>query len=70
MDEIFTLQELSEYLKISEKTMYSYVQKGVVPGIKIGTAWRFRKLDIENWLDEQRKITDSNTRQKQAAKGD
>lgn len=61
MDEIVTLQELSEYLKIAEKTLYSYAQKGLVPGIKIGSSWRFRKADIEKWLEKQRKITEESS---------
>ena len=61
-DEIMTLQEVSDYLKIAEKTLYGYVQKGIVPGIKIGSAWRFRKSDIDGWLDDQRKLTEQSTR--------
>ena len=56
---ILTLQELSAYLKIAEKTLYGYAQKGIIPGIKIGSAWRFRKADIDGWLDRQRQLTES-----------
>lgn len=58
MDELFTLQELAEYLKIAEKTLYGYAQKGTIPGIRIGSAWRFRRTDIENWLDDLRRLTE------------
>ncbi len=61
MDDILTLKELSGYLKIAEKTLYSYAQKGTVPGIKIGASWRFRKADIEKWLEKQRKITEESS---------
>jgi excisionase family DNA binding protein len=57
--EIMTLQELAAYLKIAEKTLYGYAQKGTLPGIKIGTAWRFRKADIDAWLEERRQHTES-----------
>ena len=67
-DEIMTLKDVSEYLKIAEKTLYGYVQKGILPGIKIGSAWRFRKADIDSWLDEQKKLTEQSTRSR-AAKG-
>lgn len=60
-DQIMTLREVAEYLKISEKTLYGYVQKGLVPGIKIGSAWRFRKSDIDHWLEDQRKLTERST---------
>ena len=58
-EEILTLQDLSAYLKIAEKTLYGYAQKGILPGIKIGSAWRFRKVDIDAWLEVQRKLTES-----------
>jgi excisionase family DNA binding protein len=58
-EEILTLQELSAYLKIAEKTLYGYAQKGILPGIKIGSAWRFRRVDIEQWLIDQRNLTES-----------
>jgi excisionase family DNA binding protein len=63
MDEILTLRELSEYLKIAEKTLYAYAVKGQVPGIKIGGNWRFRKSDIEVWLEQQRKLTEASSKQ-------
>jgi excisionase family DNA binding protein len=62
-EEILTLQELSAYLKITEKTLYGYAQKGKIPGIKIGSAWRFRKSDIDGWLEEQRQLTESSRRE-------
>ena len=61
MDDILTLKDLADYLKISEKTLYGYAQKGKLPGIKIGSAWRFRKADIDDWLEEQRQITQASS---------
>ncbi len=61
MDELLTLKELSEYLKIAEKTLYGYAQKGTIPGIKIGSAWRFRESDINQWLEERRQATRKTT---------
>jgi excisionase family DNA binding protein len=67
-DEIMTLTEVSEYLKIAERTLYGYVQKGMLPGIKIGSAWRFRKSDIDAWLDEQKKLTEASTKSRTGKK--
>jgi excisionase family DNA binding protein len=61
MNDILTLQEVAEYLKLSERTVYGYTQKGLLPGIKIGNSWRFRKTDIDAWLDAQRKLTEQST---------
>ncbi|MBN2374353.1 helix-turn-helix domain-containing protein [bacterium] len=62
--EILTLQELAELLKLSDRTIYNYAQRGLIPGIKIGAAWRFRKDDVEKWLEDKRRITDESTSKK------
>ncbi len=48
---LLTLDELSEYLKVSKSTLYKLVQAGKVPGTKIGKHWRFRKATIDQWID-------------------
>ena len=52
-DEIMTVKELAEYLKIAEKTAYRFVAEGKIPGFKVGSAWRFRKKEIDRWINEQ-----------------
>ena len=69
MDEILTLQNVAEYLKISERTVYGYAQRGVLPGIKVGTAWRFRKVDIDDWLEQQRRMTEKSTSKRMKKEG-
>jgi len=49
-DEILTLQEVAEYLKLNEKTIYRLAQRGELPGFKAGGSWRFRRGDIEEWI--------------------
>jgi len=53
-DEIWTIKEVAAYLKLKEKTAYALVAKGKIPGFKVGGAWRFRRADIENWIDRVR----------------
>lgn len=52
-NEILTVRELAEYLKIAEKTAYRFASEGKVPGFKVGSAWRFRKAEIDRWINEQ-----------------
>lgn len=49
---LMTIEDLSTYLKISKETLYKMVQKGDVPGSKIGNQWRFQKVKIDSWLDD------------------
>jgi len=48
-NEIMTIQEVAEYLRLNEKTTYRYAAEGIIPGFKVGGAWRFRRDEIENW---------------------
>ena len=59
--DLMTLKDLAEYLRMSDRTLYGYAQRGLLPGIKISSAWRFRKADVDQWLDEQRRLTEQST---------
>ncbi len=52
-EEIMTLKEVAEYLKLAEKTAYRLAGDGTIPGFKVGGSWRFRKAVIEDWIDQQ-----------------
>ncbi|EFW38176.1 putative PTS system fructose-specific EIIABC component [Treponema phagedenis F0421] len=61
-EEILTIEEVARYLRISERTVYEWAQKGEIPSGKIGTVWRFKKDEIENWVNarlsnQQRRIS-------------
>jgi len=53
-DEILTLREVAQYLKLAEKTAYRLASDGKLPGFKVGGSWRFKREDIENWIAEQK----------------
>jgi PTS system nitrogen regulatory IIA component len=52
-DDILTLDEVAKYLRVSERTVYDWAQKGEIPSGKIGTVWRFKKSDIEKWVNDR-----------------
>jgi PTS system nitrogen regulatory IIA component len=52
-DDILTIKQLSEYLMVSEKTIYRMLEKNILPAIRVGGQWRFRKKDIDSWIDSQ-----------------
>ena len=51
--DIMTLKEVAEYLKITEKTAYRLTAEGKIPGFKVGGAWRFKREEIESWIEFQ-----------------
>lgn len=55
MHEIMTIEEVAAYLRVSERTVYEWAQKGDLPGGKIGTTWRFKSADIEKWVNDRLK---------------
>lgn len=48
--EVLTIDELSEYLRISKSSLYKLAQVGKVPGQKVGRHWRFHRAAIDEWL--------------------
>ncbi len=52
-DDILTIEEVAKYLRVSERTVYDWAQKAEIPAGKIGTVWRFKKSDIENWVNDR-----------------
>ena len=53
-DEILTLKEVAEYLKLAEKTAYRLAAEGKLPGFKVGGSWRFKREDIECWIEKKK----------------
>ena len=52
-DDIVTIEEVAKYLRVSDRTVYDWAQKGEIPAGKIGTVWRFKKSEIERWVNEK-----------------
>lgn len=48
-----TLEEVAEFLRVSERTVADWAGRGELPGGKIGTTWRFRYSDVEDWLNSK-----------------
>ena len=45
-DEFWTAEEVSNYLRIPQSTIYKLAQDKVLPGFKVGKHWRFRRETI------------------------
>lgn len=58
IDESFlTTEEVLEYLQVNLRTVYRLIKAGKIPAIRVGRQWRFRKRDIDAWLESQRPRT-------------
>ncbi len=49
-----TTDEVLGYLKVNARTIYRLIRTGELPAVRIGRQWRFRRTDVDNWLERQR----------------
>lgn len=54
-EDVFTVPELANYLRMKPITIYKHVAGGKLPGFKVGSQWRFKKKTIDSWIEEQEK---------------
>jgi nitrogen PTS system EIIA component len=58
-DQVMTTRELAKYMKLNEKTVLKMAQTKEIPGIKIGSQWRFHLNAIDTYL--QTNMSSGNT---------
>lgn len=54
-DEVLKLKDVSDLLKVGDKTVYSMAQAGEIPAFKVRGQWRFSRKDIEAWIEQQKR---------------
>lgn len=52
-DDILTVREVAEFLKVTERTIYRLAAEKQIPSFKVGGSWRFRRADLVKWMSEQ-----------------
>lgn len=52
-NEILTVNEVADYLRMNPMTIYRLAQQGKIPASKILGCWRFKRQDVESWLKAQ-----------------
>lgn len=50
--EILTLEEVAAFLRAGKRTVYRFAQRGEIPAFKVGGTWRFRRSELERWIDQ------------------
>jgi excisionase family DNA binding protein len=49
-----TTEAVLDYLQVNLRTVYRLIKAGKIPAVRVGRQWRFRKRDIDAWLESQR----------------
>jgi excisionase family DNA binding protein len=52
-DEILTIKQVADYLKVNERTLYKLTSEEKLPAFKVGGSWRFQRKAIERWIEQQ-----------------
>ena len=50
---LMTVEDVATYLRVAERTVYDWAQRGSIPCGKLGASWRFRRTDIDQWLEQK-----------------
>jgi excisionase family DNA binding protein len=53
-EHFLTTEEVLDYLQVNLRTVYRLIKAGKIPAVRVGRQWRFRKRDIDNWLNTSR----------------
>lgn len=55
MDDTFlTTEEVLDYLQVNLRTVYRLIKAEKIPAVRVGRQWRFRRADLDAWLESQR----------------
>ena len=57
-DDMLTIQEAADYLTTSRPTLYRWLREGKVKGMKVGRQWRFRKEELQQFLEGRGAVVD------------
>ena len=50
LENVLTISEVAEILRVHSTTIYRLVNRGALPGFKIGGAWRINRATLDLWL--------------------
>lgn len=56
---IITIKEVSEFLKVKQSTLYSWVNQKRIPSFKLNGLWRFDMEKIEAWINQSNRVDDT-----------
>lgn len=51
-----TVHDVAVYLNVDEKTVYRLAKRGELPGFKVAGTWRFKRQDIDHWIEQRKAL--------------
>lgn len=59
MDNLLTLKEVADLLRLSPQTIYKMIREGTLAAVQIGNQWRFERDKIQAWLESRSSVKKS-----------
>jgi excisionase family DNA binding protein len=56
-ESVMTVQEVADYLRVNQRTVYRLAVGRKLPGFKVGATWRFKRIEIDAWIEAQSRST-------------
>jgi excisionase family DNA binding protein len=56
MNEVMTLEEVADYLRVHYTTVRRWCRGGELPALKVGRTYRVRRADLEDWWTRQARV--------------
>jgi excisionase family DNA binding protein len=54
---LLTTEEVMALLRVNTRTVYRLIRSKGIPAVRVGRQWRFRRSDLEGWLDRDRRTS-------------
>jgi len=55
LSRLMSVDEIAQYLGLQKQTIYNWLHKKKISGLKIGKVWRFDRRDIDKWIEGLKK---------------
>ncbi len=53
MDQLLTVAEVADLLRVSTMTVYRLIRSGDLPAVRVGRNYRVRRADLDEYLEQQ-----------------
>jgi len=60
-ERLMDLKEVAAYLNVTDSAVYNWVQDGTLPAFRVGRLWRFRRSELDKWLEANRNVVNKKT---------
>lgn len=50
---LYTIEEVADILKVTPRTLYTYIKNSELEAVKIGKYWRVKHASLQMFIDER-----------------